>query len=183
MTSIFEGQPPKTRPFRIKTGVIWVWGGWTWFWRGWNFPHSLLRACQFFRISSSEILKRSLGCPWTTPLSILIHFLDDRGSQPKPSRLPLLQGYGTGWRNLTYDVGVFYPDAADALMAAGGYPQINFIPDPYCISRTVAANSVAPCHSCTMKAKHVKKFARLHDEGVRQSVWKLRQANRRTGCI
>jgi len=24
MTSIFEGQPPKTRPFPIKTGVIWV---------------------------------------------------------------------------------------------------------------------------------------------------------------
>ncbi len=24
MTSIFEGQPPKTRPFRIKTRVIWV---------------------------------------------------------------------------------------------------------------------------------------------------------------
>ena len=24
MTSIFEGQPPKTRPFPIKTKVIWV---------------------------------------------------------------------------------------------------------------------------------------------------------------
>ena len=24
MTSIFEGQPPKTRPFPIKTRVIWV---------------------------------------------------------------------------------------------------------------------------------------------------------------
>ena len=24
LTSIFEGQPPKTRPFPIKTGVIWV---------------------------------------------------------------------------------------------------------------------------------------------------------------
>ena len=24
MTPIFEGQPPKTRPFPIKTGVIWV---------------------------------------------------------------------------------------------------------------------------------------------------------------
>ena len=26
MTSIFEGQPPKTRPFPIKTRVIWVLG-------------------------------------------------------------------------------------------------------------------------------------------------------------
>ena len=26
MTSMFEGQPPKTRPFPIKTGVIWVVG-------------------------------------------------------------------------------------------------------------------------------------------------------------
>ena len=26
MTSIFEGQPPKTRPFPIKTRVIWVQG-------------------------------------------------------------------------------------------------------------------------------------------------------------
>ena len=24
MTPIFEGQPPKTNPFPIKTGVIWV---------------------------------------------------------------------------------------------------------------------------------------------------------------
>ncbi len=28
MTSIFEGQPPKTRPFPIKTRVIWVLGTW-----------------------------------------------------------------------------------------------------------------------------------------------------------
>ena len=26
LTSIFEGQPPKTRPFPIKTRVIWVLG-------------------------------------------------------------------------------------------------------------------------------------------------------------
>ena len=29
MTSIFEGQPPKTRPFPIKTRVIWVPGIYT----------------------------------------------------------------------------------------------------------------------------------------------------------
>ena len=29
-TSIFEGQPPKTRPFPIKTRVIWVLGTYKW---------------------------------------------------------------------------------------------------------------------------------------------------------
>ena len=32
MTSIFEGQPPKTRPIPIKTGVIWVVGIYKAFW-------------------------------------------------------------------------------------------------------------------------------------------------------
>ena len=30
MTSIFEGQPPKTMPFPIKTRVIWVPGIYRW---------------------------------------------------------------------------------------------------------------------------------------------------------
>ena len=33
MTSIFEGQPPKTRPFPIKTRVIWVPGIYIFVWR------------------------------------------------------------------------------------------------------------------------------------------------------
>ena len=32
MTSIFEGQPPKTRPFPIKPRVIWVLGTLTCIW-------------------------------------------------------------------------------------------------------------------------------------------------------
>ena len=35
MTSIFEGQPPKTRPFPIKTRVIWVLGLYMFGWFGW----------------------------------------------------------------------------------------------------------------------------------------------------
>ena len=37
MTSIFEGQPPKTRPFPIKTRDIWVPGYFVSFFFQWSF--------------------------------------------------------------------------------------------------------------------------------------------------
>ena len=59
MTSIFEGQPPKTRPFPIKTRVIWVPGLFE------NFPRqasNLPAAVQAWCLLNMEQTPQNFGC-------------------------------------------------------------------------------------------------------------------------
>ena len=42
-------------------------------------------------------------------------------------------------------VGAFYPDAPDAVIVAGGYGQINFVPDPYQMVTAIFARAARDC--------------------------------------
>ena len=55
ITSIFEGQPSKTRPFSIKTMVIWVLGAYIFIYL--YFPGSLILRSQFLQVVLLNLLE------------------------------------------------------------------------------------------------------------------------------